>query len=76
MTNDALVLFAMLLAGSSLAWFLGRGRPQDKVATGLGLAIGATLGFAINDSALFLLALILFAPLLIWRTRLRRHTVD
>jgi len=73
MVQDWFVLFACILGGICLAWFLNLGRPSDRVATAAGVAVGVTIGYAIKDSVLFLLALAVLLPFLLWRTRFRRR---
>lgn len=44
---------------------------KDRASAGLGIGVGLAIGFAISNQApLYLLAILIFAPLLYWR---RRH---
>jgi hypothetical protein len=62
---NILVVFGCLILGAAFgAWK----RPEDAVAYALGIACGVTLAFATTD-AWYLLALLLFVPLVIWRRK-------
>jgi hypothetical protein len=62
---NILVLFGCLILGAAVAAWK---RPKDSVAHALGIACGVTLAFATTD-AWYLLALLLFVPLAIWRRK-------
>lgn len=62
---NILVLFGCLILGAA---FGGWKRPKDAMAYALGIACGVALAFGTMD-AWFLLALLLFVPLVIWRRK-------
>ena len=69
MLNFAVLIICLIVCAVLAAW----GRPRDAVAVGLGLACGVALAFAINErTAWYLLALVAFIPLIVWRRRSSR----
>ena len=49
---------------------------KDRVSAGLGIGVGLAIGFAIsNHTPLYLLAILIFAPLLYWRKRHVRSAI-
>ncbi len=66
-SRDVLVLFVCLIAG---AFFGAWNRAKDPWAYALGIACGVTVAFScIVKDVWYLLALLLFVPLVIWRRK-------
>jgi len=72
--SQYIVLVLCLAAGYLSVWFSEPNR-KDKIALFFGLCIGCTVYFAIDDSTWFLLALLVFVPVAIWRTVILRKRV-
>ena len=65
--QDIIVYFACLIVG---AFFGAWKRPRDRWSFALGIACGVSVAFAyVVKDAWYLLALLLFVPLVIWRRR-------
>ncbi len=62
----------LLIAGGMIGRLLGG---KDYLSMGLGVAIGASVAFAIFNSWWYLLALLIFMPLLMYSRKRKKHEV-